>query len=43
MEKLDYLFSHPEELERMKNAALEFSKPLAAKAIAREILEFLNY
>jgi len=26
----------------MQNAALGFSKPLAARAIAREILEFLT-
>ena len=29
------------ELEAMKQAALAFAKPLAARAIAREILEFL--
>ena len=38
--KLHYLFSHPEELENMRNQALKFSKPLAAKAIARHILEY---
>jgi len=38
--KLHYLFSHPEELENMRNQALRFSKPLAAKAIARHILEY---
>ena len=26
----------------MKQAALQFAKPLAAKAVAREILEYLN-
>ena len=41
-QKLDYLFSHPGELEQMKNSALAFAKPLAAKAIAREVLEYLN-
>lgn len=40
--KINYLFAHPQELEEMKNSALQFSKPLAAKAIAREILEYLN-
>jgi UDP-N-acetylglucosamine--N-acetylmuramyl-(pentapeptide) pyrophosphoryl-undecaprenol N-acetylglucosamine transferase len=40
--KLHYLFSHQEELEEMKSNALAFSKPLAAKAIAREILEYLR-
>ncbi len=42
LEKLRNYFSHPEELESMSQAALQFAKPLAAKAIAREILEFLN-
>ncbi|OGZ72933.1 MAG: hypothetical protein A2908_04675 [Candidatus Staskawiczbacteria bacterium RIFCSPLOWO2_01_FULL_38_12b] len=42
MAKLDYLFSRPQELEQMKAAALRFAKPLAARAIAREILEYLN-
>ena len=41
LEKLQYLFSSPKELEVMKEAALAFAKPLAAKAIAREILEYL--
>lgn len=35
------LFLHPEKLEQMKQAALSFAKPMAARAIAREILEFL--
>lgn len=42
MENIKLLFLHPEKLEEMKNAALAFSKPLAARAIAREILEFLT-
>jgi len=41
MENVELLFLHPEKLEQMKNAALDFAKPLAARAIAREILEFL--
>lgn len=41
LEKLRYLFSHPDELKNMKNQALRFSKPLAAKSIARHILEYL--
>jgi UDP-N-acetylglucosamine--N-acetylmuramyl-(pentapeptide) pyrophosphoryl-undecaprenol N-acetylglucosamine transferase len=41
MEKIELLFLHPEMLEEMKQAALAFAKPLAARAIAREILEFL--
>lgn len=39
--KLRYLFLHPEKLEKMKEEALRFSKPLAAKTIARHILESL--
>lgn len=42
MEKLQNIFSHSENLEKMKEEALRFSKPFAAKAIAREILEFLT-
>jgi UDP-N-acetylglucosamine--N-acetylmuramyl-(pentapeptide) pyrophosphoryl-undecaprenol N-acetylglucosamine transferase len=41
IEEIELLFLHPEKLEEMKKAALAFAKPLAAKAIAREILEFL--
>jgi UDP-N-acetylglucosamine--N-acetylmuramyl-(pentapeptide) pyrophosphoryl-undecaprenol N-acetylglucosamine transferase len=41
MEKIKLLFLHPEKLQEMSEAALAFSKPLAARAIAREILEFL--
>lgn len=41
MEKLQLLFLHPEKLEQMRQAALAFAKPLAAREIAREILEFL--
>lgn len=43
MDKINFLFSHPNILEKMKTEALRFSKPLAAKSIAREILEFLNF
>ena len=43
MEKLELLFLHPEKIKQMSNAALAFSKPLAAKEIAREILEFLMF
>jgi len=42
MEKLRNIFLHQETLEKMKEEALRFSKPFAAKAIAREILEFLT-
>jgi len=41
VEEIELLFLHPERLEEMKNAAASFAKPLAARAIAREILEFL--
>ena len=42
LEKIQLLFLHKETLEKMKEGALKFSKPLAAKAVAREILEFLT-
>jgi UDP-N-acetylglucosamine--N-acetylmuramyl-(pentapeptide) pyrophosphoryl-undecaprenol N-acetylglucosamine transferase len=41
MDKVKLLSLHPEKSEEMKAAALAFAKPLAARAIAREILEFL--
>jgi UDP-N-acetylglucosamine--N-acetylmuramyl-(pentapeptide) pyrophosphoryl-undecaprenol N-acetylglucosamine transferase len=41
MENVQLLFLHPEKIEEMKQSALAFAKPLAARAIAREILEFL--
>jgi UDP-N-acetylglucosamine--N-acetylmuramyl-(pentapeptide) pyrophosphoryl-undecaprenol N-acetylglucosamine transferase len=41
IEQIELLFLHPEKIEEMKNAALAFAKPLAARAVAREILEFL--
>lgn len=40
-DKLKLLFLHPEKLKEMSQAALTFAKPLAARAVAREILEFL--
>lgn len=40
--KINHLISQPEKLRTMQDAALQFAKPLAAKAIAREILEFLQ-
>jgi len=40
--KIHNIFLHPNKLEKMKNSALRFSKPLAAKAVAREILEYLT-
>ena len=42
LEKINYLLSNDQELQIMKNSALSFAKPLAAKAIAREILEYLG-
>lgn len=41
MEKIKLLLLRPEKIEQMRQSALSFSKPLAARAIAREILEFL--
>jgi UDP-N-acetylglucosamine--N-acetylmuramyl-(pentapeptide) pyrophosphoryl-undecaprenol N-acetylglucosamine transferase len=41
MEKIQLLFLHREKLDIMQQMALVFAKPLAARAIAREILEFL--
>lgn len=41
LEKIHLLFLHREALEKMGEEALKFSKPFAAKEIAREILEFL--
>ncbi len=40
--KIQQLISSPETLKQMSTAALAFAKPLAAKAIAREILEYLQ-
>lgn len=41
MEKVKLLFLHPEKLKEMSESALAFAKPMAARTIAREILEFL--
>jgi len=41
LEKIRYIFVRPETLEKMREEALRFSKPLAAKTIARNILEYL--
>lgn len=41
VEKIELLFLHSGKIDEMKKAALAFAKPLAANAIAREILEFL--
>ncbi len=40
--KIQHLLSSLEVLEKMKQSALAFAKPLAAKAVAREILEYLQ-
>ena len=42
LEKLKYLFSHPEELEKMQKAAKAFSKPESAKIIAHHILDYFT-
>jgi len=41
MDKIRLLFAIPEKLKEMSQAAKSFSKPMAARSIAREILEFL--
>lgn len=42
LEKLRYLFSHQEELGRMKEAARSFNKPEAAAEVARILIEYLK-
>lgn len=39
--EIDSVIENPEKTKHMQEAALQFAKPLAAAAIAREILEFL--
>ncbi len=41
MERVNFLFSRPKDLEKMSRAAKEFSKPTAARKIAKYILEFV--
>jgi UDP-N-acetylglucosamine--N-acetylmuramyl-(pentapeptide) pyrophosphoryl-undecaprenol N-acetylglucosamine transferase len=41
MEKINYLFTGTERLQEMSDCALRFSKPLAARAVAREVLEYI--
>jgi len=40
LEKIRYLFLNTEDFENMKSGAKKFAKPLAAKTIARHILEY---
>ena len=42
LEKLKYLFAHPEELEKMGRAAKEFSRPAATRIIAGYIVDYLT-
>jgi len=42
LEKLKYTFSHPNDLERMKQAALDFARPEASKTIAKIIFDSLK-
>lgn len=42
LERLRYLFSNPQELERMSLTAKEFARPKAAQIIAEYILEYLS-
>jgi len=41
MQQIQLLLLHSERVGQMKQSALDFAKPLAARAVAREILEFL--
>lgn len=42
LEKLKYLFSQPEELEKMSKATKDFARPLAAKRIAQQLVNYLK-
>ena len=42
LEKLRYLFSHPDEIKHMQKAAIDFSRPKAAEIIAKYIIEYLT-
>jgi len=42
LEKIKYLFSHPQELENMKNRATEFACPKSADIIAEYLLAFMG-
>ncbi len=42
LENVQILFLNSGKLEAMRAAALQFAKPLAARAVAREILQFLT-
>lgn len=41
LEKAKYLFSRPEELEKMSRAAKDFSQPDSAKVVAQYIIDYL--
>jgi UDP-N-acetylglucosamine--N-acetylmuramyl-(pentapeptide) pyrophosphoryl-undecaprenol N-acetylglucosamine transferase len=41
MQNIQLILSDQEKMENMSQSALEFARPLAARAVAREILEFL--
>jgi len=42
LEKIKYLFSHPEQLEAMRKASKNFSRPDSAKVIAQYLIEYLS-
>jgi len=42
LEKIKYLFLHPEEMKNMENKALEFSRPKAATVVAEYLLIFAS-
>ena len=42
LEKVKYLFSHPEELEKMSQSASQFAQPDSAKILAEYLLNYLT-
>ncbi len=42
LEKVKYLFSHPSELEKMKEAAGKFARPDSARIVAEYLLNYLS-
>lgn len=42
LEKVKFLFSHPQELDKMKQASKEFARPEAAQKIARTVKEYFK-
>lgn len=42
LERLKFIFSHPEELEKMASGAKEFARPMAGRIIAEYLIAFLT-